>query len=356
MNQGTTGQPVPAPEQAAATAPEPAIAEKVAFLRQPDAYPQRPACIEVRETHMSWVFLTGERVYKLKKPVLYRHLDYSTPERRKHFCEEELRLNRRFTDDVYLRLVPLRIDGDGRLSLSSAGRDVDYLIEMRQLPADLMLDHRIRLGRVETADVLTVADRLARYYAAAAPRIAKGHRYLEHLREELAISQDLLLSSCMGVASPWTRGILRRVHNLLTLWTPTILERIASGHIVEGHGDLRPEHVCLADPPQIFDCLDFDPKMRLIDPYDELNYLGLECEFLGAGWIRPSLLAVLEETIGDRPDRRLIATYGAFRAVLRARICLAHLLDDTPAEPDRWPREAKAYLALAEAECVKGEN
>ena len=94
-------------------------------------------------------------------------------------------------------------------------------------------------------------------------------------------------------------------------------------------------------------------RMRLLDPYDEVNYLGLECEFLGATWIRPLLLDVVDAHLGRRPERRLMATYGAFRATLRARICLAHLLDAAPMEPDRWPGEARQYLELAERECIK---
>jgi aminoglycoside phosphotransferase family enzyme len=105
-------------------------------------------------------------------------------------------------------------------------------------------------------------------------------------------------------------------------------------------------------PPRIIDCLEFDRHMRLLDPYDEVGYLGLECAFMGAGWIRPLLLARLEEIIGHKPDPRLLATYAAFRATMRARICLAHLIDPNPMEPGRWPDEARRYMALAAEQCT----
>ena len=108
--------------------------------------------------------------------------------------------------------------------------------------------------------------------------------------------------------------------------------------------------------PRIIDCLEVDRNMRLLDPYDEVNYLGLECEFVGAGWIRPLLLSQLDEIIGHRPNSRLIATYGAFRATLRARICIAHLIDANPVEPERWPSEAQRYLSLAADECLRAEG
>lgn len=327
------------------------LARKVAFLSSPDAYPGPPARVDVRETHMSWVFLTEDRVFKLKKPVLYPPLDFTTLEKRSHFCAEEVRLNQRFTDDVYLRTVPLRVGPHHRLSLGGSGRIVDYLVEMRRLPAERMLDEVIRAGGLNVASVLAVARRLADYYAAAPPQPELGRQYAGHLQEEIEIARDILLRPGIAVSPDWVKHVLKRVQALLTRWQPTIEARVAAGHILEGHADLRPEHVCLVEPPQIFDCLEFDQRLRLIDPYDEVNYLGLECELLGAALVRPVLLNTLEDVIGGRPDKRLIATYGAVRALLRARISLAHLLDEHPSDPKRWPGDTRAYLALAEVEC-----
>jgi aminoglycoside phosphotransferase family enzyme len=180
--------------------------------------------------------------------------------------------------------------------------------------------------------------------------------YLRHLETESRVNRKLLTRADLAVDGPQTERILERVEALLVRWRPAIEKRIAAGWIVEGHGDLRPEHVCLTEPPRIYDCLEFDRDMRLLDPYDEVGYFGLECAFVGADWIRPLALAELETVIGHRPDPRLEATYAAFRAVLRARICMAHLLDAVPMEPGRWPAEARRYLAVAAAECIKAEG
>lgn len=330
---------------------EVSLARKVAFLSSPDAYPGPPANVLSKETHMSWVFLTADRVFKLKKPVLYPPLDFTTLERRRHFCAEEVRLNQRFTDDVYLGTIPLRLDANGRLSLAGTGEIVDHLVEMRRLPADRMLDTVIGRGGLRVTDVVAVARRLGHFYRSAEPQRIAGQHYTTRLLEEIEIARDVLLRPRIAVSPDWVKHVLGRTQTLLSRWTPAIESRIENGYIVEGHADLRPEHVCLTDPPQIFDCLEFDPRLRLIDPYDELNYLGLECELLGAALVRPILLDTLQEMIGHRPDQRLIATYGAIRAVLRARISLAHLLDEHPTEPARWPGDTRAYLALAEAEC-----
>ena len=335
---------------------EVSLARKVAFLSSPDAYPGPPASVLCRETHMSWVFLTGTRVFKLKKPVSYPPLDFTTLERRRHFCAEEVRLNQRFTDGVYLQSLPLWLDQNGRLSLGGTGTIVDYLVEMRRLPADRMLDEVIRRGGLNLEDIRAVARRLGGYYRTAPPQRIAGTQYATHLWEELDIAEDILLHPRIAISPDLVKHALARSRALLRTWLPAINVRIANGHVLEGHADLRPEHVCLTEPPQIFDCLEFDLRLRLIDPYDELNYLGLECELLGAALVRPILLDTLEDMIGGRPDNRLIAAYGAVRALLRARISLAHLLDDHPSEPARWPGDTRAYLALAEAECDRAER
>ncbi|MGB3389275.1 MAG: hypothetical protein WBA88_14950, partial [Pseudaminobacter sp.] len=110
--------------------------------------------------------------------------------------------------------------------------------------------------------------------------------------------------------------------------------------------------VCLVDPPQIIDCLEFNRSMRIVDPCDEVNYLGLECELLGTPWIRPLLLGIIEERLGDPPGTALMALYGAFRMLLRARLCIAHLLEHPVHHPEKWRPLAKRYLEAAERECL----
>lgn len=329
------------------------LAAKVRFLSSPAAYLPRPERVEARETHMSWLFLTGRSVFKLKKPVRYPFLDFTSLASRKWYCSAEVRLNRRLAGKVYRGVVALCRDASGELTIGRPGEIVDWLVEMEQLPAGDMLDNRIRAGSVADDDIVGLGEKLGQFYIAAAPQLRDGGAYLAHLAEESAANRRLLLHRKCRVPSVDTEAVLDRVERLLQLRTPAIKERIARGRVVEGHGDLRPEHVCVAHPPVVIDCLEFDRKMRLLDPYDEVNYLGQECEMLGAGWIGPLLLSTVEGLLGDPPEPKLLATYGAFRAVLRARICVAHLLDPVPMQPERWPGEAKRYLTLAMEQCVK---
>ena len=327
------------------------LAAKVSFLGDPAAYGRSTRHVEAHETHMSWLFLTDSRVYKLKKPVRHAFLDFSTIAKRRFYCEEELRLNRRLAAGTYRRLVPLRRDAPGRLVLGGNGRVVDWLVEMERLPQVDMLDERIRSGCVTPREIENVTTMLADFYAACEPEIADGQAYLRHLVGEQRINRSILMRPEFGLRNI-VAGALDTVDGLLAGLKPKIEARISHGAIVEGHGDLRPEHVCLCEPPQIIDCLEFNRLMRIIDPYDEINYLGMECEMLGAPWIRAQLDRHLESRLSDRPGAELLALYGGFRALLRARLCMAHLLDRPMRHEEKWRPLAIRYILQTKRECL----
>jgi uncharacterized protein len=324
------------------------VAEKVRFLSQPEAYGSGVEAVEVRETHMSWVFLSERHVYKLKKPVIYPHLDFSTIDKRRANCEAEVRLNRRLAEGVYLGVVPLRRDARG-LNLGGEGENVDWLVHMIRLPETDMLDQRIAAGRISRRDVEKLAHLLADFYAGLSP--VSENAYLDHLAREQPINRAVLELAELGfreTAAPLLDALDHAVEDL----RPAIEARVAAGLMVEGHGDLRPEHVCLNHAPKIIDCLEFDRRMRIIDPFDEVNYLGLECEIEGAAWIRPLLLDVLAGRLDHGPEAALMAVYGTFRMLLRARLSAAHLLEDNVRKPDKWAPQTFRYLALATSEAL----
>lgn len=337
----------PAPEPGARDADVP-LAAKVAFLSAPAAYADARE-VQVRETHMAWVFLAGERVYKLKKPVRYPFLDYSTLAARRHVCSEEVRLNRRLAPDVYLGVSRLTVGLDGALAIEGSGRTVDWLVVMRRLPDALMLDHAIAAGTATPAAIEAVADRLAAFYATLAPAGVDADAHVSRFRRTLADNRAVFASAVPGpVAARGTR-ICRHLEGLLEA-DPALIAGRASGHrIVEGHGDLRPEHVCLSDPPVMIDCLEFSRDLRLVDPFDELCFLGMECAVLGAAWVRDAVTERCAARLGDAPPARLLAFYTAFRACLRARQSLAHLLEPEVRTPEKWAPLADSYLDAAEA-------
>lgn len=321
---------------------------KVAFLASTKAHPGATS-VEVRETHMAWVFLADDRVLKMKKPVRYPFLDYGTLDARRQICEDEVRLNRRLAPEVYLGVARLTCDRDGALAIDGAGRTVDWLVMMRRLPEARMLDQMILAGTINRAMILDIADRLAAFFSDLPAAEVEPSEYIARLRTELDIAKSVFSHADFGALS--TRGlkVVGLLDNALARAPNLVTDRIADGRIVEGHGDLRPEHICLTDPPVIIDCLEFSERLRMVDPFDELSYLGLECAVLGADWIGPLMVERSSIRLGDLPRDELLAFYTGFRAALRTRQTLAHLLDPDPRTPDKWQPLAARYLDRAEA-------
>jgi aminoglycoside phosphotransferase family enzyme len=321
---------------------------KLGFLARPDTYPEEPSRVETVETHMSWVFLTDTHAYKLKKPVRYAYLDFSTAEARRLDCELEVRLNRRLAADVYLGVMALARDTEGRLSLGGAGAPVDWLVRMRRLPADRMLDHLLRHGGVGQPEIARLAHRLARFYAAAATEPITPVAYRQSLSERIENNLRELARPEFALSGDLLAGLARLQTEFLHSHAEWFDSRVRQGRIVEGHGDLRPEHVCLLAEPVVIDCLEFRREYRILDPADELGYLALECERLQASRVGGWLLEGYGAASGDIPPAGLLHFHQSCRAVLRAKLALWHLRDDGRHPPDKWVATAADYLEWAQ--------
>jgi uncharacterized protein len=242
------------------------LTEKVAFLSSPGAYAEAPVRVELRETHMSWVFLTEGFAWKLKKPVRHPFLDYRTLASRQRFCEEENRLNRRLAPGVYLGVLPLVRLPDGTLRLGGEGEVVDWLVRMRRLPATQMLDVALQCRTATVAGVTAAADHLAAFYAAAPPVAVPEVDYLARFAREMALNRGTLHNGAYGLPDDAPAALLDTLNAVLARERDMLLAPLRSGRVVEGHGDLRPEHVFLGEPPAVIDCLEFDRSLRLVDP------------------------------------------------------------------------------------------
>ncbi len=323
------------------------LTAKVAALRRPAAYPETPDEVEVVETHMSFVFLTARHAYKLKKPVRYDFLDFSTLAAREHDCREEVRLNARLAPNVYLGVVPLAVEADAGVRLEGGGRVVDWLVKMRRLPGRRMLDTCIRSGGLAVEEVRALADRLAEFYRARPTEPIGESEYRQRFRDEIAASCTVLRDPAYGLPGEDVAEIERSLQRFVDHRKEMLDQRVGSGRIVEGHGDLRPEHCCLLDPPVVFDCLEFNRRFRIVDPVDELAFLGMECERLGAPAVDGELLRAYVERTGDRPRPPLVLFYKGARAALRARLSALHLRELEPAAWAPWLARSAEYLAIA---------
>lgn len=339
----------------ASKAEAPTLADKVEFLSRPAAYGHAPTEVVTRETHMSWVFLAGDRVYKLKKPVRFPYLDFSTLARREAACRAELRLNRRLAADVYLEVMPLTASGR-ELALGGDGTVVDWLVVMRRLDETETLEHTIANSRIGTWQLDRLVATLVRFYRRAEPSLWPPAIHLHDWRQSLLYNRQVLLDSRLGLPA----GLVRRIDSIqrrfIARKSNVLRRRIFGRHIVDGHGDLRPEHIWLGDPVRIIDCLEFNARLRVVDPFDELAFLSLECERLGAAWVGRYVRRRAARGLRDGLTEELFLFYRCHRATLRARLAIAHLLEPNPRTPEKWPRLARIYLRIAAADATKLER
>ncbi|MBN9461882.1 MAG: hypothetical protein J0H00_11735 [Burkholderiales bacterium] len=329
---------------------DPDTEARLGFLMSHAAHGADPADAQLVETHMSWVIVAGEHVLKMKKPVRYPFLDFSTPQLRERYCREELHLNRRLAPRVYLGLLALQWH-EGRFALvpedrlPAPGVTVDWLVLMRRLPAERMLDRVIAAGTLRPEDIDEVVALLSAFYRDAVRTGLAPDAYVARFRREQAVNRELLRQPRFSAVQ--AARTLERLDAAIEAQAAVLRGRVADGRVVDGHGDLRPEHVCLNHPPVVIDCLEFSTELRQVDPFDELAFLGLECAVAGAPWVAQRLVDGAAAALADRPPEALLHFYTANRAVLRARLTVAHLLDAQPRTPQRWLPLGRRYLEQA---------
>ncbi len=338
----------------------PDLEAKLRFLQTPAAYgasgqdPARLATPECIETHMSWVFLVGQQVFKLKKPVRFPFLDFTTLRLREFYCREEVRLNARLAPGVYLGLMALQWcegafallpEADLRVPGAAPGETVDWLIGMRRLPQQRMLHQLIAQGNVTNQDIDALVQVLLAFYRSAPVATVSPSDYLARFQYEQAPTREVLLRPQFALRD--AALAIDRLGLALAQGADWLRQRAWQRRVLDGHGDLRPEHICLLQPPVVIDCLEFNPQLRQVDPLDEIAYLSLECDMAGAPWIGPRLVSGCAGVLGEPPAPALLQLYTAHRALLRARLAMAHLLDPQPRMPEKWPALAARYIAHA---------
>ena len=320
------------------------LSATVEALTRPERYPEAVGGVDSIETHMAWVFLTETHAFKLKKPVRTRLVDYTTVEARRRACLTEVRLNRRLAGPVYRGVVPV-VAGDSGIEVGGDGPVVDWLVKMQRLPQRRMLDACIKSGTVQDAWIRQLGRKLAAFYDRAQPVDWTPSQYRGRLRENILAKGASLERPHYGL----DRSATRRATASQLDWISRHVDLLGARaqHVVDAHGDLRPEHVCLTDPPQVIDCLEFNRSLRLHDPLSDLSFLSLECRRLGANWVGERLIARYREYTGDDAPPALIPFYESYHALIRAAIMIWHLDDETVEQSDFWRRQADDYLHFA---------
>jgi len=351
--------------------------EFVDALLDPAAYPapERPERMEMRETHISWLFFTASHVYKVKKPVDFGFLDFSTLEERHTYCQEEVRLNRRISPGVYLGVVEIReVDGRcrvvetdpagqdeagpageddaGPVSEDEAGPDtggelVDYAVKMRRLPEDRWLERLLESGEADQELARRIARRIAGFHADARTTEIGGIDTVRfNTRENFAQTRryvgSTLDEATYDVVRAYTRGLLDARRELF-------LHRSEEGRVRDGHGDLHAGQVCVENGIDFIDCIEFNQRFRFGDVAADLAFLAMDLDH----WERPDLRRALVdeyvEVSGDEGLWEILGFYQCYRAYTRGKVN-SLLLDDPDLDEDRRPEvidEARSYFELA---------
>jgi aminoglycoside phosphotransferase family enzyme/predicted kinase len=346
----------------------------IAALSEPDAYPQPVDRVEVRQTHISVVFLAGEHVYKIKKPVNLGFLDFSTLEKRRHFCEEEVRLNRRLAPEVYLGVVPVTRRGES-FAFEGGGEPVEWAVKMVRLPDDATLRRRLERGEVNDAVIRSLAQKLADFYSQP-PTLTlphKGGGDKKKARGEVADygrfdvvagnARENFAQSAGHIGATVSQSVFEQLRELtkaeLSRLRPLIDARAERGLSRDTHGDLRLGHVYLLPGPLphsrgsdklvIIDCIEFNERFRFADPVADMAFVEMDLIFHGRRDLARTFADAYFAATGDAEGRELLPFYVAYRAAVRAKVDGVKAAESEVPEADRAfvRTRARAHWLLA---------
>lgn len=327
-------------------------AELIAVLRRPEFYPHRPERVVALQTHISYVFLAGAEVFKIKKPVRFSFLDFSTLERRRHLCGEEVRLNRRLAPDAYLGVVSLcPAPGGYRFGGDDDPAAIEYAVHMRRLPEERMLDRLLDAGEVSEPMVESLAEKLAAFHAVAdcGPEVtANGDvAAIEAILRDNYANAAPFRGRTIAAADDEAIGVFAL--NFLRDHANVFRARQAAHRIRDCHGDLHAEHICFTDGLVIYDCIEFNPRFRFCDVASDLAFLAMDLDFHGRPDLSACLLRSYERASGDSGAKQLAAFYQCYRAYVRGKVDSLKSAESEVGEAEREAaaESARRHFALA---------
>ncbi|WP_130931321.1 bifunctional aminoglycoside phosphotransferase/ATP-binding protein [Pseudomonas sp. Sample_24] len=324
----------------------------IAALQNPALYPHSVDGFQLIETHISWVLLTGDFAYKVKKPMNFGFLDFTTLEARKHFCGEELRLNQRLTDDLYLEVLPITGSAEAP-QLGGDGPAIEYVLKMRQFPQTGLLSTLQANGELTTAHIDEMAAQIARFHLNA-PKVPAEHEagtpdsvmapVRQNFEQILPFISDKADLQQLDALQAWAESSFERLK-------PLLVQRKADGFIRECHGDIHLGNATVIDGKVvIFDCIEFNEPFRFTDVYADSAFLAMDLEDRGLKCLARRFISQYLELTGDYQGLELLNFYKAYRALVRAKVALFSMpADATPVQRATSLRQYRNYANLAES-------
>ncbi len=320
-------------------------------MTRPDFYPHRPQTVELVQTHISCVFIAGDYVYKVKKPVNFGFLDFTSLEKRKFYCDEELRLNKRLAPSIYLDVVPIVRDDLGRLSLASGQKIVDYAVRMKKLPLENMLKILLASGQADAKTMDAVAEKIARFHKVAQTGGAIDEmgavKTIRHNHEENFAQTEKYID--VTIPAGQYQFIKAYVEKFLAASRPLLEKRVAEHKIRDCHGDLHLEHICIADDIIVFDCIEFNERFRCGDVAAEVAFLTMDLDYNGYFRQSEDFVCSYLKYSGDTDMHALLNFYRCYYAYVRGKV-ISFRLDQKEipdAQRDDIKKVASKYFDLA---------
>lgn len=326
-------------------------------LLNPSAYPVQTRTVELIQTHVSWLFLTDTHVFKLKKPVNFGFLDFSTLELRRFFCNEELRLNRRLCPDIYERVIALH-ETDAGAAFVGSGKVIEYAVMMKRLPGDRMLDRLVDSGAISVDEIRIVALEICRFHANAttSPNISE-YGSLEQIQfnwqENFAQTLQFLTST---LPSAVCETIRTYVETFTNSYRTLFSERVENGYIRDCDGDIHLGNICLSNnKAYIFDCIEFNERFRFSDTAADIAFLLMDLDYHNRPDLADAALSSYMSASGDNSLTQLITFYKVYRAFVRGKVESLRSLDTGIAQEERTAAEKRAtrYFRLAQGYCLR---
>ncbi len=328
---------------------ESALPPVIRALLDPAAYPHPVDRVELVQTHISYVLLAGEHVYKVKKPVDFGFLKFSTLGKRRYYCRQEVILNARLCPGTYLGVSRIRERG-GRITVDGAGKVIEYAVRMRRLPHERMMDRLLESGGLTDEMVRALAVRLAEFHAGSetSPRMAEygdwaiRHAWEENLRQWAEYIGDTISGEQDRAIRAYGEAFFARESELLR-------RRVSELRVRDCHGDLRSDAVCFSDGICIYDCIDFNRRLRYTDVAGDVGFLAMDLDYRGHEGVAADFVNAYVGASGDSDLRRVIDFYKCYRACVRGKV--EGFLSRTPEVPLRERRAAasaaRRYFELA---------
>lgn len=320
-------------------------------LLDPRSLPDKTGSVSLIQTHISMVFVGDEFVYKVKKPVDFGFLDFTTLEKRKHYCEQEVRLNQRLAQDTYMGVLPITYDGKSFRMGQEGGEIVEYAVKMKKIPEDLLMKSLFSRGELGEGHLRQIARVLAKFHlnAARSPEIDKfGKPEVfrintdENFEQTQKYVDTTIASEDFQTLRNWTDDFYGQQGDLFQ-------ERITSEKIRDGHGDLHMEHVCLTEKLAIIDCIEFNDRFRYGDTLVDIAFLLMDLEYHGGKDFSHQLWGFYGQETGDTGMDTLLSFYKVYRAYVRGKVNSFQLDDEHIGvnEKKRAAQTASQYFKLA---------